>query len=261
MANFCGYDYNISYAKLVKNLLNKDLDKDWQRSDWQKRPLHKEQLKYALLDVVYLLEAYQLLEKKLASLGKASWFSQEMDYSLNRNYDTDNQDLFKKFPLTNKNQSFQDNLKLLIPWRDALAKKRNLPRSYILKDDLLSKISAVNPNSLEAIDQCLPGDKFINSRLKKEILALLQSKEPDIYSDVVTNKVISRLNEEQELLYQKTRVLLQKKAKAFNLKAEFIINQNDLRQIILNHKSPAQVLQGWRFEVLGPELEEMILNK
>jgi ribonuclease D len=260
MANVCGFDYNISYAKLAKNLLDKNLDKDWQRSDWQKRPLHKEQVRYALIDVDHLPKIYQILEKKLAENSKFQWFEEEMNSFLNKNYDIDNQDLFKKFSMVNKNQTSQDNLKLLIPWRDIIAKKRNVPRSYILKDDILSKICTLNPTNMDEMNECCRTNKYMGSKIKKEILALLQNKAPIIEEIELEPqlKISYRLTDEQDAFYQKTRVLLQKKAKEFNLKAEFIINQNDLRQLIMGHKKVPEVLNGWRFQVIGDDLQEII---
>ena len=47
---------------LVNRTLGKKLDKTFQFSDWEKRPLSEEQLHYASLDAYCLLEVYDYLK-------------------------------------------------------------------------------------------------------------------------------------------------------------------------------------------------------
>ena len=55
----------ISYKKLVQKYLNEEIEKSETNSNWQKRPLNINQLKYAANDVRYLVKIYLKLEKKL----------------------------------------------------------------------------------------------------------------------------------------------------------------------------------------------------
>ncbi|MCF7913257.1 MAG: M20/M25/M40 family metallo-hydrolase [Candidatus Cloacimonetes bacterium] len=54
-----------SLKHFIKELFDLDLEKDLQTSDWFRRPLTSEQIKYASLDVRYLLEAREILMPKL----------------------------------------------------------------------------------------------------------------------------------------------------------------------------------------------------
>jgi ribonuclease D len=64
-----------SLKHFMKELFDLDLEKDLQTSDWFRRPLTSEQIKYASLDVRYLLEAQGILMPKLQAgdLMEQAW--------------------------------------------------------------------------------------------------------------------------------------------------------------------------------------------
>jgi ribonuclease D len=53
------------------------LDKKFQKKDWSRRPLPEEMIAYAAADVDHLLPLSELLEEKLAALGRLSWVEEE----------------------------------------------------------------------------------------------------------------------------------------------------------------------------------------
>jgi len=53
------------------------LDKKFQKKDWSRRPLPEEMIAYAAGDVAHLLPLADILEKKLADLGRLSWVEEE----------------------------------------------------------------------------------------------------------------------------------------------------------------------------------------
>ena len=262
MANFCGFNYNIGYANLVKNLLKKNLDKKWQRSNWQSRPLNAEQINYALIDVLYLAKTYKILQKKLQKSAKLKWFFQEMNYILeNCNYDVEKRDLYKNFSFGNKTIDYQRKIKALIIWRDQLAKKYNLIHNFIIRDKILTKIVDNNPRNIHELRKCRLGSKLLNRELQEKIIELLINQ--DLFKQEIDEKIINhkthfRLNQKQQLLYQEIKIMLADKAKIHNISPEMIINQNDLKQIILGHKKISRILSGWRDLVLGQDLQKKI---
>ena len=55
---------------LCKELLDKDLNKTQQSSDWSAKELSSNQLKYASNDVIFLIELKQILESMLKREGR-----------------------------------------------------------------------------------------------------------------------------------------------------------------------------------------------
>jgi ribonuclease D len=67
----------VGLAPMVEELLGHTLAKGHGAADWSKRPLPRDWLEYAALDVEVLIELRALLAARLAATGKAAWAAQE----------------------------------------------------------------------------------------------------------------------------------------------------------------------------------------
>ena len=67
----------VGLATLVESVLGLALEKSHSAADWSTRPLPKEWLRYAALDVEVLVELRDALAQQLAEQGKAEWARQE----------------------------------------------------------------------------------------------------------------------------------------------------------------------------------------
>ena len=259
MANFLGYNFNISYVSLVEDLFNSTISKEEQMSDWQKRPLSSSQIEYAINDVKYLPEIYQILKKRLEEQNKLNYFLAETKLVLKKNYNINKQNIFRKFSLTTKNAAYFTKLKSLILWRDKVAKEKNIPRSFILKDDILNEIAKNDPKNLKQLKEILDLQKAKRTNLGKDILAVLKKAKTNkkLKAKVLNNK----LSEKQKTIYQKAQNLLQEKSSSYQIRPELIINQGDLKQIILKNLKLKKALFGWRYVVFGKELKKLINKK
>ncbi len=76
--SFLGGDYAIGYQALVEQELGINLNKNETRSNWVRRPLTDSQLKYAALDVEYLIHLYKLQINKLSDSSKLDWHNQDI---------------------------------------------------------------------------------------------------------------------------------------------------------------------------------------
>src|SRR5690606_16638651 len=76
-AAFCSNEYPGAYSTVVSRILGKTPAKGEQRTDWRRRPLSTEQIKYALEDVRYLIPLYEELSARIDRLGRTSWFEEE----------------------------------------------------------------------------------------------------------------------------------------------------------------------------------------
>ena len=77
-AAFVGYGDQISYAKLVERVLKVSLSKMAGLTDWTRRPLSRHQLRYALDDVRYLLDAQSNVLNRLERMERREWFEEEL---------------------------------------------------------------------------------------------------------------------------------------------------------------------------------------
>jgi ribonuclease D len=67
----------VALGTLVEEVLGFHLEKGYSAADWSARPLRRELLRYAALDVEVLIELRDALAAELAEQGKAEWARQE----------------------------------------------------------------------------------------------------------------------------------------------------------------------------------------
>lgn len=77
--SFLEDEYSVSYQNLVEKKLAIVLDKGETRSNWLRRPLSDSQLKYAALDVEYLINIYFEQEKELILSNKLAWLKEDVE--------------------------------------------------------------------------------------------------------------------------------------------------------------------------------------
>ncbi len=65
---------------LVKEILNVELDKTEQTSDWSQKKLSKQQIQYAMNDVIYLSDLKKYLELKLIEVKRLKTFKSIMNF-------------------------------------------------------------------------------------------------------------------------------------------------------------------------------------
>jgi ribonuclease D len=75
-ARLAGYE-RVGLAALTEQLLGRSLEKHHSAADWSTRPLPRDWLTYAALDVELLVELRDLLAAELLRQGKAEWAAQE----------------------------------------------------------------------------------------------------------------------------------------------------------------------------------------
>ena len=76
---FLDGDYSIGYQGLVEKRLDISLEKKETRSNWVRRPLSDAQLKYAALDVEYLIYLYKKQKEELLISSKLDWHNQDIE--------------------------------------------------------------------------------------------------------------------------------------------------------------------------------------
>ena len=86
-------DFSIGYQGLVEQEMGVVLNKNETRSNWIRRPLSSSQLKYAALDVEYLIYLYEAQKEELKNKTKLEWHDQDIkrliELTFNPLFDTD----------------------------------------------------------------------------------------------------------------------------------------------------------------------------
>ncbi|HAV14565.1 MAG TPA: hypothetical protein DCX06_13905 [Opitutae bacterium] len=139
-SGFAGLSSTISLSELLKTLLRVRLDKSETRSNWLARPLSDSQIEYAEDDVRYSTRLMVKIMERAEQLGRKEWILDEMKlYEVESLYEESDPDA--EMPrvrgsgsLTNQQRNV---LRALGSWREQKARRRNLPRNFILSDDAI----------------------------------------------------------------------------------------------------------------------------
>lgn len=130
------YAQGIGYGNLVKEVLNIELDKGHARTNWKKRPLTKEQLRYAADDAIYLGKVYEIFSEKIKSVNGLHNFNAQIERLYKpQTYEPDPTTMWKKIFAAKRLKGKQlDIVKQLAEWREVTARKQNRPRKWILEN-------------------------------------------------------------------------------------------------------------------------------
>jgi ribonuclease D len=252
-AALCGLPAQIGYAEAVRRLLGQELPKAHTRTDWSRRPLSAEQLRYALDDVNYLLPLATRLQEELERLGRLGWLEEELAVLADEaNLRTDPQQAWLR--LKGLRELDAGRLRLaqaLAAWREEAAIAHDRPRGWILDDAVLREIVLQVPRSLEAlqaIPQMPPG---LVKRRGAELLSLIEAAQIPSPAPPLPGR--SRPDPMRAALLKKLSGIAQGVAGELQLAPEVLATRRELEALAEGVRA-GSLLQGWRRGVLGERL-------
>ncbi len=254
-AMVCGYGEQPAYATLVKSILDVQIDKASQMTDWSRRPLTDRQINYALSDVTHLINIYLELRQKLDESDRADWVEQEIDALLEpSSYVSNPDDQWKRIRIRRPTRAALAVLREVAGWRERAAQERNMPRAWVVKDDSLAEIAANQPSSTQQLERVRGiSQRFAEGRDGKAVLAAVQraldTQESD-WPDVPRRNGRQDVSDTMVALLQ---ALLKIRSDENSVAAGMVANRKELEQIALNDEADVRALGGWRREVFGED--------
>jgi ribonuclease D len=251
-AGLLGYPAQMGYAGLVKDLFDVDMDKSHTRADWTRRPLKEAWLQYAAEDVEHLLPAYEVLCERLEAAGRLAWAHEDAALLLDPGlYEVgDGQAIERLKGARNFRGRRRAAAGRLADWREAEAIRRDRPRQWIVRDNVLLDIAYQLPateGQLAAIDGIPP--KLV-SRVGKHLLAAVRASADD-------NNGYSPPRpptEQQKALLKSMQARVAACAEGLGLAAETIASKRELAAVIISGSRQSRVFTGWRQDLIGNEL-------
>ncbi len=173
-----GYAQGIGYGNLVKEVLNIELDKGHARTDWKKRPLSKEQLRYAADDVIYLAKVYEIFEEKINQVEDLTDFSQRTErLTKAETFQPDPEIMWKKIFAAKRLKGKQlEIVKKLAAWREATARERNRPRKWIIADHPIIEMAKSTPENKDDLLQIDKVSEKMVERYGETFLKIIHDK-------------------------------------------------------------------------------------
>lgn len=127
-----------SLSNMLAEVLGMETDKKLQKSNWFKRPLSEEQIKYAADDVLFLFELKDALMRKAEELGRLDWIAQENALFDTAEYVDNSEEINVKMKDKKMLNAFEWFIvEGLLIWREKLAKEVNKPSYQVMHKDLI----------------------------------------------------------------------------------------------------------------------------
>lgn len=265
-AGFIGLSSTISLSELLKKVLSIRIEKSETKSDWVARPLSESQIKYAKEDVCYGVDLMNAILKRAEALNYKQWVLQEMEMY-------ENEALYKEkdpFLISPKvknsgaiNYKQKTLLRSICIWRESSARKQNLPRTFVLPDEVVMRLVKSPPKSIDALKKMNLGKRFLRkfstilweaiNRGMNEELAQLENK-------------FSNFEKEEALEAQVDLALAFIKGLSLNTKIDssLIANRAKVTSFVYANSQDEASLgdhplsQDWRNEFCGEHLSKLL---
>lgn len=265
-AALAGFGAALSFQKLVAALLGVELHKAETRTDWTARPLSAAQLAYAAEDVAYLLPVYEHLRRRLDELGRLAWALEDSAALLDvSRLEEDPAAAYLKIRGAGRLKPRQlEALKRLAAWREREARKRDLPRGFVLRDELMLELARRQPSTPAEVKR-LPGcDPRQAARHVAAWLGLLHEAAGLPESELPPSLESQRPDKAVQQLENRLRDLVRARAAELDLPAEVLVPRRVIGALLaltLGRSEPRlpRELSGWRRTVIGESLLAEVL--
>lgn len=268
-AGLIGMEYPAAYSSLVSKLVGKALSKGETRTDWRRRPLSDHQMEYALQDVVHLEPARNTIMRKLEKLGRQSWLATEMEAWQQDVEVFETSERWRRVSgiagLSSRHLAIVRELWL---WRDSEADRRNWPPKRVLRDDLIVELArrqTSDPKRIRAVRGLERGDiqRHMNS-ISDRIDKALALKDEDCPKPTARSA-----RPQLSVLGQFMSTALGSICRSVNVAPSLVGTVDDVRDLIAYrlgmandlNGSPPLLATGWRAEVVGQVIDELLAGK
>ncbi len=255
-AMVCGFGDSVGYETLVAKLAKARVDKSSRFTDWSLRPLSQRQIDYALGDVTHLRVAYEKLARKLSANGHESWLSEEMAVLNNPDtYTPDPALVFRRLKVRNPSRRTLALLRELAAWRELEARRVDVPRNRVLRDEALLEIAHHAPATIDDLKRTRGlGRRMAEGPAGQAILEAVQRGQAVSDADCPRTQSKPALPRGLGPVIDLLKVLLKMKCEENQVAQKLVASAADVERIAADGETAdVPALSGWRRQVFGED--------
>jgi ribonuclease D len=251
-----GMGEQVGYSNLVESMTGVKLDKGARFTDWSRRPLDKRQIDYAIGDVTYLVQIFPRMLDKLRKTGRGAWLDDEMERIADpANYVNDPDLAWQRIKVPSRKAEVLGRLKAIAAFREREARRKNLPRGRLVKDETLADIAVHPPRTqgdlakVRGLAASWAGNE-IGARLMGAIegaTALSEAEMPP------RDDRRPGLGKDGALVADLLKLLLKVRSKEADVAPRLIARTDEIDALAAGQRNGLQILQGWRYDVFGKD--------
>ncbi|MCH2037480.1 MAG: ribonuclease D [Rickettsiales bacterium] len=270
-AMVCGYGDAVGYSKLVESIVGASVDKKERFTNWSQRPLTHKQQQYALSDVTYLRDVYVELLNQLEQNNRLSWLKEEIESLTNpESYQVNIDKIWRKINTKSLNPRFLMLVRAICVWREESAKRINIPRNHIFKEHVILELAASCPTSKKELRlvRGIGGNIYNNQRLTESLLGCIaetqaEPKDPGIVKNYMSYRS-KKDDSTNAVLSDMFKLLLKHQSEAHKVAPKLLSTSDELNELAKSgagDKSRFPCMRGWRYEILGQHIENLVSGK
>ena len=257
-AAFLGFRMQIGYGALVQAYDKVHLAKADGLSDWSKRPLDKEQLRYALEDVEYLPGIYHRMMDELIERDRLSWLMPELDSLVERSTSRNRP---REAYVHLKRSSSLSRKQLAIArevcaFREELASRKNLPRKWVLQDEVVVELCRRAPHTIQRVRR-IRGTDGLSDRDASKVVEAIRTGESCDPKDYPFVRHRPRTSADVDSVIDLMYALLRLRSESSGVAIPLIATRDDLHSFFAGEKD-SPLRQGWRYDLVGRQLEGLL---
>ncbi len=265
-AGFLGMAAQCSYETLLGQLLGRRVAKSASFTRWDARPLSAEQLAYARGDVEHLIELALEIQRRLRDSGRLAWAREECRYLETVSDERDPDTVFARLPrVRSLSAASQGVARELVRWRERTAAERDRPVQSVLGDAALVEVAKRRPRSTRRLQDIRGIGQVGHGRAGDALLQAVRRGESREHEPFQSGPRSAPADARDAPLVALCEALVRARAGEANLAYELLASRADLQAIVVGERTgeraDVRTLRGWRGELVGQELLELLDGK
>jgi ribonuclease D len=265
-AGFAGLRAQMGYEALLGEVLGVRLRKSASFTRWDARPLTPEQVEYAREDVLHLIQLGEALQERLERQGRLEWAREECRALESASDERDLGTVFDRLPrIASLDPAQRAVARELVEWREQVAREGDRPVPSVLADAALVEIAKRRPANLERLSHIRGiNESTLRRRGRAIVEAVARGRERAPIA--VEGERPPPVDPTDAPLIALGEALVRARAAEAGLAYELLAARADLQRVVtsvrLGGPEPdVRTLQGWRREVVGEELLELLRGR
>jgi ribonuclease D len=263
-AGFLGYGVQEGYGSLVRKVLGTEPAGGEAFTHWDRRPLTDQQLEYARADAAHLLALGDALADQLAAAGRLEWAREESRVVAQSSDERDPAAIFARLPKVARMRARDRAVAIeLGEWRERVAARLDRSVPSIIPDHVLVELARRRPSSRDALAQTRGLPVATRERRGQELLdAIARGTEREPPAALPEPP---RTAPEDAPLVALGQALVRQASLETGVGAELIATQAEIVRTVeaarRGEEARVRVLEGWRRDVVGAELLELLAGR
>src|SRR3954471_7291361 len=265
-AGFAGFAAQAGYTGLLHDVLHIRLAKSASFTRWGARPLTPEQVRYAREDVEHLLALADELQSRLVSRGRLEWAREECRAIAEATDERDPEEAWRRLPrVSGLGARERAVAQAIAAWRERTAAHEDRPVGAILRDPTVVELAKRQPAGRRDLAQIRGITPDVVRRRGDDVMAAIErGRQAEPIRLEESDRSPSEAVDGPTIALAES--LVRSRAQEAGLAYELIAARADLSPVVVaarrGHPEPdVRTLQGWRRELVGDELLELLAGK